>query len=88
MRHPVLSHIRDHAWLWIAGSFLLGLALGWAGLATPAALFIMFSGILIIVRSQGTDILTIVTTNPVAAVEDTKGDDTVQAAPLRETPHR
>jgi hypothetical protein len=70
MRHPVLSHIRDHVWLWIVGLLVLGLALGWLGFATPATLLILIAGLLIIIRSQGTDVLTIATTNPAAPDED------------------
>lgn len=89
MRHPVLAHMRDHVWLWVAGLFVLGLALGWAGLATPAALLIMLSGILIIVKSQGTDVLTIITTNPVAPSEDLNGGSGhLRAAPPQEAAYR
>ncbi|MBL6454620.1 hypothetical protein JMJ55_04745 [Belnapia sp. T6] len=89
MRHPVLAHMRDHVWFWIAGLLVLGLALGWAGLATPAAFLVMISGILIIVKSQGTDVLTIVTTNPVAPSDGMNGDNTtVRATPQHEPAYR
>ena len=85
MRHPVLSHVSEHVWLWVAGSLVLGLALNWLGFATPGTLFVMLAGLLIIIRSQDTDLLTIVTTNPVVTDEDTKS---VPTAPSRETAYR
>jgi len=66
MIYPVLLHIRQHTWLWIAGFAALGLLLAVLRIATPAAFSFMVVGILIMLKSQGTDILAIVTEDPLA----------------------
>ncbi|TDH58159.1 hypothetical protein E2C06_34050 [Dankookia rubra] len=70
MKHPVLLHIKEHTWLWVAGLAACGVLAAVLGQSTPAALLFMVVGLLIIVRSQGTDLLTIVTDDPLTPEED------------------
>ena len=70
MQHPVLLHIKEHTWLWVAGLAALGLLAVVLNQSTPAALIFMVVGILVILKSQGTDLLTIVTDDPLAPDED------------------
>lgn len=72
-KHPILAHISEHTWLWIAILATLGVILFVLGVSTPAAFAFMLVGILIIVKSQGTDVLTIVTADPTVA--DRAGQD-------------
>ena len=69
MNHPVLTHVREHTWLWVGGLAVLGLLLGWLQLGTPAAVALMVAGMLIMLRGQGTDLLTIVTEDPLDSPE-------------------
>jgi hypothetical protein len=64
MRHPVLKHLSEHTWLWVAGLAALGLVLSLLGIGTPAALSFMVIGLLVMMKSQRTDILTIITEDP------------------------
>jgi len=70
MQHPVLLHIKEHTWLWVAGLTALGVLAAVLNQSTPAALIFMVVGILVILKSQGTDLLTIVTDHPLASDED------------------
>ena len=70
MEHPVLTHVRDHIWLWIAGVAALGVLLAVLGQSTLAAFLFMLDGILLMLKSQGTDILALVTEDPLAGNED------------------
>ena len=70
MEHPVLTHVRDHIWLWIAGVAALGVLLAVLGQSTLAAFLFMVDGILLMLKSQGTDILALVTEDPLAGNED------------------
>ena len=70
MQHPVLLHLKEHIWLWVAGLAALGVLAAVLNQSTPAALLFMAVGLLIIVKSQGTDLLTIVTDDPLSPEED------------------
>ena len=70
MKHPVLLHVREHTWLWVAGLAVLGTLLGVLGLSTPAALSFMAVGLLVMLKSQRTDILAIVSDDPLGGVGD------------------
>jgi hypothetical protein len=70
MQHPVLLHIKEHTWLWVGGLTALGVLAAVLNQSTPAALIFMVVGILVILKSQGTDLLTIVTDDPLASDED------------------
>ena len=70
MQHPVLLHVKEHTWLWVAGLAVLGVLAAVMNQSTPAALLFMVVGILIIVKGQGTDLLAIVTEDPLASDED------------------
>ena len=70
MQHPVLLHLKEHTWLWVAGLAALGVFAAVLNQSTPAALLFMAVGLLIIVKSQGTDLLTIVTADPLSPEED------------------
>jgi hypothetical protein len=70
MKHPVLLHVREHTWLWVAGLAVLGTLLGVLGLSTPAALSFMAVGLLVMLKSQGTDILAIVSEDPLGGGDD------------------
>ena len=70
MQHPVLLHIKEHTWLWVAGLVALAVLAVVLNQSTPAALIFMVVGILVILKSQGTDLLTIVTDDPLASDED------------------
>jgi hypothetical protein len=70
MQHPVLLHLKEHTWLWVAGLAGLGVLAAVLNLSTPAALFFMAVGLLIILKSQGTDLLAIVTDDPLSPEED------------------
>ena len=64
--HPVLLHIRQHTWLWVAGFIAIGALLAnllpeAAGLA---ALSYMLAGILVMMRSQGSDPLAVLENDP------------------------
>ena len=69
MQHPVLLHLKEHTWLWVAGLAALGVLAAVLNQSTPAALLFMAVGLLIIVKSQGTDLLTIVTADPLSPEE-------------------
>jgi hypothetical protein len=66
MKHPVLLHIREHTWLWVAGFAALGLIMLLLRLSTPGAFAFLIVGLLIMLKSQGTDLLTIIAEDPVA----------------------
>jgi hypothetical protein len=70
MQHPVLLHLKEHTWLWVIGLAALGVLAAALDQSTPAALLFMVVGILVILKSQGTDLLTIVTDDPLAPQED------------------
>ena len=70
MKHPVLLHIKEHTWLWVTGLAALGVLAAVLSQSTPAALLFMVVGLLIIVKSQGTDLLTIVTDDPLTPETD------------------
>lgn len=70
MQHPVLLHLKEHTWLWVGGLAALGVLAAVLNLSTPAALLFMVVGLLIILKSQGTDLLTIVTDDPLSLAED------------------
>jgi hypothetical protein len=70
MQHPVLLHLKEHTWLWVAGLAALGVLAVVLNQSTPAALFFMVVGLLIILKSQGTDLLAIVTEDPLSPGED------------------
>lgn len=70
MQHPVLLHIKEHTWLWVGGLTALGVLAAVLNQSTPAALIFMVVGILVILKSQGTDLLTIVTDDPLSPEED------------------
>ena len=69
MKHPVLRHIGEHTWLWVAGFAVLGAVMAVLRLSTPAAFFFMVVGLLVMMKSQGADILTIVTADPTSDEE-------------------
>jgi hypothetical protein len=70
MQHPVLLHIKEHTWLWVAGLVALAVLAVVLNQSTPAALIFMVVGILVILKGQGTDLLAIVTDDPLASDED------------------
>jgi hypothetical protein len=70
MQHPVLFHIKEHTWLWVVGLTAAAVLAVVLNQSTPAALIFMVVGILIILKGQGTDLLTIVTDDPLAPDED------------------
>ncbi|TDH57869.1 hypothetical protein E2C06_35620 [Dankookia rubra] len=70
MQHPVLLHIKEHTWLWVAGLVALAALAVVLNQSTPAALIFMVVGILVILKGQGTDLLTIVTDDPLSPEED------------------
>ena len=70
MQHPVLLHIKEHTWLWVAGLAALGVLAVVLNQSTPAALIFMVVGILIILKGQGTDLLTIVTDDSLAPEDE------------------
>ncbi len=80
MKHPVLEHMRDHTWLWVAGVAALGVLMAVLRLSTPAAFCFMAVGLLIMLKSQGVDILAIVVEDPLTGGEDT---DVSEAAAVR-----
>ena len=82
-KHVILAHISEHTWLWIAGMAALGAVLLLLGLSTPGAFALMLVGILIIAKSQGTDVLTIVTASPTATAEPEKAPAPGPAATAR-----
>jgi hypothetical protein len=83
MQHPVLKHVSEHTWLWVAGLAALGIVLGLLSLGTPGALSFMVIGLLIMMKSQGTNILTIVTENP---LEDSDAADVADVEARRKRP--
>src|SRR3954447_24740082 len=87
-KHPVLLHIRQHTWLWIAAFAVLGLIMAVLRLGTPAAFSFMVVGLMIIMKSQGTDILAIVTENPLAKDEGTDASNVEGAGSRLEEPVR
>ena len=82
MQHPVLLHIKEHTWLWVGGLAALGVLAAALNQSTPAALLFMVVGILVILKSQGTDLLTIVTDDPLAPEEDEPNLVAKPATPL------
>jgi hypothetical protein len=70
MQHPVLSHLKQHTWLWVGGLTALGLLAVVLDQGTPAALLFMVVGVLVILKGQGTDLLTIVTADPLSPDQD------------------
>ena len=70
MQHPVLLHLKEHTWFWVAGLAALGVLAAVLNLSTPAALFFMVVGLLIILKSEGTDLLAIVTDDPLSPEKD------------------
>jgi hypothetical protein len=80
MQHPVLLHIREHTWLWVAGLTALGVLAAVLDLSTPAALLFMVVGLLVILKSQGTDLLTIVTSDPLATADEAPRPEANSAA--------
>jgi hypothetical protein len=75
MKHPVLLHLREHTWLWVAAFAALGVVMLLLRLATPGAFAFMVVGVLIMLKSQGTDILAIIAEDPVAAEDDAEASD-------------
>ncbi|MBV1799803.1 hypothetical protein [Siccirubricoccus sp. G192] len=69
MKFPVFRHIGEHTWLWIAGFAVLGAVMAMLRLSTPAAVSFMVVGLLIMMKSQGTSILSVVTADPVPEEE-------------------
>ncbi|MFC7538894.1 hypothetical protein ACFQU2_04675 [Siccirubricoccus deserti] len=65
-----MLHIREHLWLWVAGFSLLGLCLLLLRLATPGAFAFMIVGVVIMLKSQGTDLLAIITEDPLMQDEE------------------
>ena len=70
MKHPILLHMKEHTWLWVAGLAALGVLAAVLGQSTPAALLFMVTGLLITLKSQGTDLLKIVTEDPLTSDKD------------------
>jgi hypothetical protein len=70
--HPVLLHIRQHTWLWVTGFIAIGALL--ANLlpkaAGAAALAYMLAGILVMMRSQGSDPLAVLESDPLHGDDD------------------
>ena len=81
MQHPVLLHLKEHTWFWVAGLAALGVLAAVLNLSTPAALFFMVVGLLIILKSEGTDLLAIVTDDPLSPEEDEPNLTAKPAAP-------
>jgi hypothetical protein len=75
MKHPVLLHLREHTWLWIAAFAALGVLMLVFRLATPGAFAFMVVGVLIMMQSQGTDLLAIIAEDPVVTEEDSAVSD-------------
>jgi hypothetical protein len=75
MKHPVLAHVSEHTWLWIGAFAAAGAILAALRISTPAAIAIMIVGMLIMIRSQGTDVLSIVTSSPADDTEPGQADD-------------
>jgi hypothetical protein len=65
MIKSVLLHAREHTWLWVSAFAGLGVILMGARLFTPGAFAFMMVGVLIMLKSQGADILAIITEDPV-----------------------
>jgi hypothetical protein len=70
MMHPILLHIREHTWLWVAGFAVLGLCMLLLRLATPGAFAFMIVGVVVMLKSQGTDLLAIITEDPLMEEEE------------------
>ena len=79
MQHPVLRHMKEHVWLWVAGCTILGVLAILLNQATPGALLFMLAGVLIILKSQGADLLSIVTTDPLSGDNDDEVEEVVPA---------
>lgn len=60
MKH-VTHHMRGNIWLWIGGFVIAGAAAMALGYATPAAIFLMIVGILIVMADSHVDPLAIIT---------------------------
>jgi hypothetical protein len=84
MRHPVLLHLREHTWLWVAGLAAVGVLAAVLKFSTPAALLFMAVGLLIIFKSQGTDLLTIVTADPLDPEEGKPASASASTTPVRD----
>jgi len=86
MGHKVLLHVREHTWLWVAGFAALGAIMAVLRLATPAAFSFMVIGVLIMLKSQGTDLLSIIAADPLAPDDEAEVPEAGTVAPRVQEP--
>lgn len=88
MMHPILSRIREHTWLWVAGLVVLGLCMLLLRLVTPGVTAFMIVGVVIMLKSQGTDLLTVITEDPLTEDEEPAVTSTEALAERAKAPVR
>jgi hypothetical protein len=70
----------EHTWGWVCAISLLGVLATFLGYGTPASLFFMLVGLLIMMKAQGTSLESIIEEDAFAGEPETGGAGGVPAA--------